>query len=575
MPNPTFNSILHGGCSCNFAEHKWWPRAIITLLVFPFLVCFFVRAQSTTPYQQTNIVSDGAVQAPMTDPNLLNPWGIALGQAFWIDANGSGQSLADDASGNKQLSVTIPAASSTSTKGSPTGVVLNTSSSAFMLSNGSSATFLFATLDGTVSGWNSAVSSKNIYSSSNTAIIAINNSSSGAVYTGLAILNSGGNTDLLLANYGKGTVDVYDQNFKPTTLSGSLTDPNLPASFVPYGIHVINNLIYVTYAQKASNTGQAVVGAGVGLVDVYDQNGNFMQEAIAHGNLNAPWGMALAPSGFGTFGGDLLVGNFGDGVINVYNPSTYAFIGQLKDASGNVIANPGLWEIVFGTSTLGNPNTLYFAAGLNQQKDGLFGSIAVATATASADYTFTSSTKSMTLQAGQSGTAKLTVAPMNGFSGTVNFSCSGLPTGASCSFSPSSVVLSAGASASTTVTVSTTGMGSGTVPYSRMSMLQSHPKGRDTINLVSLSVIFLLPIGIAGTLFRRKAGGRPDARVLLILILLAGSLGFAVGCGSYSSMGKTYTAPTTTTTPAATSTITMTATSGTASQSVMISLTVQ
>src|SRR6202042_3673859 len=134
--------------------------------------------------------------------------------------------------------------------------------------------------------------------------------------------------------------------------------------------------IYVTYAQLNPVNGRENVGAGLGYVDVFDANGNFLQRAISQGALNAPWGMALAPAGFGSFGGDLLVGNFGDGVINAFNPTTFAFIGSLNGAAGNPVANPGLWEIFFGQgNTVGDPNTLYFAAGINSGKGGLFGSI--------------------------------------------------------------------------------------------------------------------------------------------------------------------------------------------------------
>src|SRR5208282_3531151 len=156
--------------------------------------------------------------------------------------------------------------------------------------------------------------------------------------------------------------------------------------------------------------------------------------AISEGNLNAPWGMALAPAGFGGLGGDLLVGNFGDGVINAYDPGTFALIGQVQDASGNPIANSGLWEIVFGSNGVGDPDTLYFAAGINGEKDGLFGSIAVASSVASAgNFTFTSSASTLSVTASQAGTATLSLGSQDGFSGTVALTCSGLPASTSCS----------------------------------------------------------------------------------------------------------------------------------------------
>src|SRR3954452_8055490 len=346
-------------------------------------------AQQATTYKQTNIISDGAVPALVTDPNFVDPWGISIGQAFWINTNVTGFSYVNDASGNIAFKATIPPATAPGT-GSPTGTVATTGSPAgsFMLSNGQPAVFLFSSLDGTISGWN-------LSSTNNVAEIKVNNSAHNAAYTDMALLTNAQGTFILAANFGAGhSVEIYDTSFRTVALAGPFTDPNLPAGYAPYAIHTIGTTVYVTYMLRDTTTFQETLGAGTGIVDAFDVNGQFVKRAITGGNLNAPWGMALAPAGFGTFGGDLLVGNFGDGVINVYNPTTYDFLGQLTDATGNVIANSGLWEIVFGQANpaVGDPNTLYFSAGLNQERDGLFGSIAaVASSPGTGSFALTSS----------------------------------------------------------------------------------------------------------------------------------------------------------------------------------------
>jgi uncharacterized protein (TIGR03118 family) len=297
-----------------------------------------VASAQTSSFVQTNIVSDGSVTAQQTDPNMLNPWGIALGKAFWIDGQASGFSLVDNAAGVQQFNVTVPPASSAATKGSPTGVVINTDTTLFPITGGS-ANFIFATRDGSIAAWNTTTNPN--------AVTVVNNSSKGAGYTGIAVDKNSTATYLLAANFNLGTIDVFDGSFNPATLQGNFTDPQIPSGFSPFSVHVLNGKVYVAYAQISAQKKQ-VVGAGLGFVDVYDLDGNLIQEAIVQGSLNAPWGVAIAPSGFGSFGGDLLVGNFGDGVINAFDPNTFALKGSLQNAQGMPIANTGLWEIVFG-----------------------------------------------------------------------------------------------------------------------------------------------------------------------------------------------------------------------------------
>jgi len=335
---------------------------------------FALPAGATAPkgYEQTNLISNGAVDAAVIDKNFIDPWGISIGSDFWINANVSGMNYITDASGNFSFTVSIPPASGAG-PGSPTGTVFSggVPAGSFLLPDKSAPFFLFCTLDGTVSGWSGGATQ-----------IALNNSKASAVYNDMALLPTSKGTLLLVANFGAGAdVEVYNAQFK-RTMTSAFKDPSVPATYAPYAIHVIGGTVYVTYTPRSVPGYQEILGEGHGFVDAFDETGKFLSRAIpTGGKLDAPWGMALAPAAFGPLGGDLLVGNFGDGTIAAYDPKTYEFKGRVKDASGNVIANPGLWEIVFGQvdPAVGDPNTLYFTAGLNHETAGLFGTITVAT----------------------------------------------------------------------------------------------------------------------------------------------------------------------------------------------------
>jgi uncharacterized protein (TIGR03118 family) len=469
----------------------------------------------TSSFVQTNIVSDGAVSAQVTDPNMLNPWGIALGKAFWVDGEKSGFALVDNATGAQQFKVTVPPVSSTATKGSPTGVVLNSDTTLFPITGGAS-TFIFATRDGSIAAWNTTTNPN--------AVTVVNNNSKGAGYTGVAIDNNSTATYLLAANFNLGTIDVFDSNFKPAALQGDFTDPAIPSGFSPFSVHVLNGSVYVAYAQISAEKDQ-VVGAGLGFVDVYDLNGNLMHQAIAQGNLNAPWGVAIAPDGFGSFGGDLLVGNFGDGVINAFDPNTFDFRGALQNAQGAPIANTGLWEIVFGSSTLGDPNALYFAAGINAAKDGVFGSISVAgPPPASPDFTIQAAESTLQVTATKPATDTIALASTNGFSGAVSLSCSGLPAGASCSFNPGSVSLTSSGTVSVTLSISETSSSAALRPDSAVGSGQLL-HGRSAVALAFISPLALL--AFAG--FRRRSF---LIRGAMVLACLAGLTLTITGCGN-------------------------------------------
>ena len=597
-------------------------KNLLALLLAASSLTAAARAQTAGSYQATNILSDGSVTASVTDPQFINPWGVSVGPAFWINTQATGLDYVATATGTIPFKVTIPAAAGTGT-GTPTGTIFNSSTTNFKLPNGSAATFLFSTLDGTVSGWNSALGTTNPV-----AAIALNNSSANAVYTDIAQLTNSTGTFLLAANFGAGTdIEVYDTNFKPTKLAGAFTDTNLPASYAPFAVHVIGNQVFVTYALRATNTASPAapapapapaptptptpaptptptpspivgpyaisasgphseaigyvqtVGTGNGIVDVFDLNGNFVSRAITGGNLNAPWGVAIAPTGFGIFGGDLLVGNFGDGIINVYNPTTFAFLGQLTDATGKPLAFASLWEIVFGQSNAtpagaGDPNTLYIAAGLTNEAHGLFAGIANTTAsTAPAAFGFSASTSAATVAAGNSTTATISVAPTNSFSGNVTLSCSG-PVGVTCTFSPSTLSVTPTAAVTSTVTIQTA---------AGMAHLQKHTPW--TKGSAAITVAFLLPFGSLLVFTRRRAIGKSTPLQLLSLFaLLVISTGVVVGCSGSSNPAAAVAstpAPTAPTTPATPGTpaglqmVTITATSGSLTQNTTIALTVQ
>ncbi len=372
-----------------------WAAPLLLISVLLVAMAFVsgpTQAKSGGFYRQTNLVSDLPNIAKFQDPNLVNSWGLSHSPTspWWVSDNGTGVATVYKGDGTAlqvgsppmQLVVTIPppGGSPAGTTSAPTGNIFNGTSDFVVTGpNGSGPSrFIFATEDGTISGWNPNADPTN-------AIIGVDNSSSGAVYKGLAMGSVGSSNFLYATNFHAGTIDVFDAHFAPATLSGSFTDPNLPpctndtttACFAPFGIQNINGNLYVTYAlQKLPDKHDDQAGPGNGFVDVFDTNGHLLQRLISHGELNSPWGLALAPEGFGRFGKDLLVGNFGDGHINAYEIDTGSFRGQLKDQRGNSITINGLWALGFGNGALAGPtDTLFFTAGINDEADGLFGSI--------------------------------------------------------------------------------------------------------------------------------------------------------------------------------------------------------
>jgi uncharacterized protein (TIGR03118 family) len=337
-------------------------------------------------YQQTNLVSDIPGLALHTDPHLRNSWGTSTGPGLpiWVSDNATGVTTLYDGQGNpqpgpgsQQRVVTIPAPrpAGPGAAGAPDGTVFNPTPDGFVVSRhgvSAPARFLFATEDGTIAGWNPAVDPAR-------AVIAVDRSTvtdragdHGAEYKGLALVSTPAGKLLYATNFRFGTIEVFDTSFH---LVNSFTDPTVPAGFAPFGIHNIGGNLYVTFAKQDAAKQDDDAGPGNGFVDVFAPDGALLQRLASQGPLNSPWAVTLAPAAFGAFGGDILVGNFGDGRINAFNPATGQFLGQLRTHGGPITIS-GLWGLRFPAGSLNvTPNALYFTAGPNDEADGLLGDI--------------------------------------------------------------------------------------------------------------------------------------------------------------------------------------------------------
>jgi len=325
------------------------------------------RPTSGNAYVVHNLVSDQAGVADRTDPNLVNAWGLASlpGSPWWVADNEPDLATIYQADGTpRPLVVQVPNA--------PTGAASNTGSS-FVVGEGASsgpALFLFATEEGKILGWNPNADATN-------ALVAADRSSAGAIYKGLAI---SGNM-LYAADFHNAKVDVFDGSFGLVNDPGAFVDPKLPRGFAPFGIAELGGKIFVSYAKQDADREDEIAGQGLGVVDAFNPSGTLLQRIVNRGQLNAPWGLAMAPAGFGAFGGDLLVGNFGDGEINAYQPEaigTYERVGALKDVHGKPILIDGLWALAFGKGAIANngpTDALFFTAGPDDESHGLFGTI--------------------------------------------------------------------------------------------------------------------------------------------------------------------------------------------------------
>ena len=335
------------------------------------------KAAAKEFFHQTNLVSDQSGVALILDPNLVNPWGITFtaGSPFWVANNGTGTSTlySGDVNGSaftkSSLVVNIP-------DGLPTGAVFNTTTD-FVVHSGTASgrsQFLFATQVGIISGWNSGVSTA-------TALHPRADWRHGGRSLYRSRVRTGGHRAgtsnyLYAADLEHNHIDVYDKDFHIVTLDGTFSDPNIPNSYSTFNIQNLGGKLYVAYAQQSHKEPDEETDRGSGFVDVFDTSGHLLQRLIMGNHLNAPWGMALAPASFGSFSGALIVGNFGNGHLQAFDPTDGKFLGQLKDEDGGPITIDGLWGIAFGNGTAaGDRNALYFASGPDGETHGLFGSL--------------------------------------------------------------------------------------------------------------------------------------------------------------------------------------------------------
>ena len=525
-------------------------------------------AQTGGAYKVTNLISDGSVPAAFTDTDFVNPWAISVSGTWWISTPGSGRNFvvaSTPTPGTIRFKVVVPAASGLSTAmGSPSGSVTTAGTTGMLLPNGAKATFLFSTLDGTISGWNSLLGFSNPV-----AEVAINNNSAGAVYTGLAIINTATTSYILVPNFGTGNaIEVYDSTFKPTKLAGTFTDPNLPAGYAPFSVHVLNNQVFVAYALRNSAAPYHSVDAlGNGAVSVFDTSGNFIARIATGGNLDSPWGVALAPANFGIFGGSLLIGNFGNGLINAYDPVSFAYRGQLTDGTGTALSYATLWELLPGGTAVGNTtavsggdtNTVYFTAGLAGAAHGLFAAIANDTTTAGTPaFGVSAATSALTVSSGGAAASTvISVAPTYGFNGTVLLTCNGLPAGTSCLFYQPQISTNGTAPATTLLTIQT---------FQSVARLQTTRHG-----VVGVASALLFPFASFLVFYRRRSRAFSNAfRMFVLCGIIVLPLGTLMSCGSsFPSTGNLQT------TPSGTSPVVVTGTSGSITKSTTISLTVK
>ncbi len=326
------------------------------------LVVMMVSNVALAQYQLKNLVSNQVGGASHVDPLLVNAWGLAYGPGgpFWISDQGSGWSTLYTGQGvAKSLQVVVPSASGGG-PGSPTGIVFNGSSD-FQI-QGWPTFFLFATLDGTISGWSPQTNP-------NTAVIEVNNSATGTVYTGLAVSSKASGNFLYAADVANNKVDVYDGTF---TFVTSFTDSTLPAGFAPFGVQDIGGFVYVTFAPSDGSSG--------GAIDIFQEDGTFVRTLAQGKPLIQPWGLAVAPKNFGKLSNTLLVSNnTNNGTINAFNTVTGQFVGTIRDANGKNITIDQLWGIEFGGGTAndGRTNQLFFTAGPHKNLAGTFGVISL------------------------------------------------------------------------------------------------------------------------------------------------------------------------------------------------------
>jgi uncharacterized protein (TIGR03118 family) len=360
---------------------------------------FAAAADPPTRYQVTRLTSDISGAANL-DPVLQNAWGVAFtpgGSPFWVADNATGCSTLYDGAGIPQpqpapLKVKIPlpggkipasacvlvnpSSPPSVTPAAPTGLVWNPTTTFLVPKTESPATFIWDTEDGTIAAWTSGLNPPD------QAVLAVDNSSKRAVYKALVFGSNVHGTFLFATNFRAAKIEVFAPNgstgFQPASASeveGDFADANIPAGFAPFGIQNFGGVLFVTYAKQNAAQHDDVAGQGNGFVDMFDTDGHLLKRFATRGQLNSPWGVARASFTFGDFSGDILVGNFGDGTINAYDPATGNFRGTVRDVNNKPLVIDGLWTLTLGGGRNSNPNTLYFTAGPNGETDGLFGTI--------------------------------------------------------------------------------------------------------------------------------------------------------------------------------------------------------
>ncbi|MBO3752083.1 TIGR03118 family protein [Streptosporangiaceae bacterium NEAU-GS5] len=318
------------------------------------------QKRTSTRFDEVDLVSDMKGRAAVTDARLVNPWGLAMGKALWVSDTGTGWATVYAGNGAKQpTEVLIPG-------GAPTGQVVNMNPDDFLI-KGKPATFIFASPSGAISAWNGEVDAGHALIEAFTR---------NADYKGLALMNTNHGAFLLAPSFSHGRVHAFDEEFNRVRLSRwQFRDPHVPPNYAPWNVEVIGGTVMVAYAKRDPETGKPIAGRGFGFVSQFRPNGRYIRRFASRGWLNAPWAMTLAPQGFGGFSGALLIGNFGDGWINAYNPRSGRYLGALRKADGRPIAIEGLWDLEPGTATVGGTNTLWFTAGISKAQHGLLGLI--------------------------------------------------------------------------------------------------------------------------------------------------------------------------------------------------------
>jgi uncharacterized protein (TIGR03118 family) len=360
-------------------------RRVITLLAAVALLMIGAGPASAHGISHRNayvvhkLQSDVPGRAANTDPDLVNGWGIAAlpTSPWWVADNGTHRSTLYNGNTGLKVPLTVDVAGAAGQPASPTGVIANTTPEFVITGSGGQTTaarFIFDSEDGTVSAWNGGLSS-----------VVEATSPDGGVYKGLAIGTVGTGTDaksyLYATDFHNGRVDVYDGTFALQRWAGAFVDPRLPDGYAPFGIQNLGGRIFVTFAKQDAARHDEIAGPGRGFVSVFGTDGSFQGRVASRGSLNAPWGLAWAPSGWGRFGGDLLVGNFGDGRINAFgrDEGSWEARGHLKRPNHRPVVIDGLWGIGFGNGAAAGPTTtLYFASGPDGEAHGLFGSITAA-----------------------------------------------------------------------------------------------------------------------------------------------------------------------------------------------------